>query len=84
MENGFYKPGDKVIFDTMDIEFGDWDPIPIRDIYDKHLKSAKVLFLSCSTGEPGEKDYEYYDIEFEDGKIFEAISGYHLTPLSNM
>jgi hypothetical protein len=45
-------------------------------------KKAIIECLSTYT-ELGDKDYEYYDIKFGDGTILYAISGYHLTPVSN-
>lgn len=39
-----------------------------------------MLTLATAT-EPGEKNYEYYDIRFDDGVELAAISGYHLDSL---
>ena len=44
-----------------------------------------VLSIECmaTATEEGDKDYEYYDLRTEAGKVLNyAISGYHLTPLS--
>lgn len=45
-------------------------------------KKAIIEYLATYT-ELGDKNYEYYDIEFGDGTILYAVSGYHLTPISN-
>ena len=39
----------------------------------------KAVITSQETAsEIGDKNYEYYDIEFEDGESLWAVSGYHL------
>lgn len=45
-------------------------------------KKAIIECLATYT-ELGDKNLEYYDIEFGDGTILYAISGYHLTSTSN-
>lgn len=73
--------GTKVTFSMKDIsgdEFGDDESAQVAMSHDGH--TATVLTLATAT-EPGEKDYEYYDIRFDDGVELAAISGYHLDPL---
>jgi hypothetical protein len=74
--------GSKVTFSMKDIsgdEFGDDESAEVATSHDG--QTATVLALATAT-EPGEKDYEYYDIRFDDGVELAAISGYHLDPVS--
>lgn len=73
--------GTKVRFSTKDIgprEFGDEESARVAGEHEG--QTATVLTLATAT-ELGEKDYEYYDIRFDDGVELAAISGYHLDPV---
>ena len=50
------------------------------NIRDYENQEAEVISLDMYT-ELGDKDYEYYNIKFNDGFTIEGVSGYHLTPL---
>jgi hypothetical protein len=41
------------------------------------FNKCNVIGLEVAT-QLGEKNFEYYDIQFDDGAIFKGISGYHL------
>jgi hypothetical protein len=94
MEEGIFKPGDKVIFNTMEMGDDDWGEVDRVGIYSKDGEEAEIIYLVASTFDyemesldeeddvEDQKNYEYYDIKFEDGQVFEGISGYHLK-LSN-
>jgi len=45
-------------------------------------KKAIIECLATYT-ELGDKNHEYYDVEFGDGTILYTVSGYHLTTTSN-
>ena len=75
-----FKEGDLVRFNSKDISQEEWDDVEMGEITKYENQIAKVVCLACYA-ELGEKDYEYYDIRFKDGKSFEVISGYHLTPV---
>jgi len=76
------KNGQLVQFDTNNIareEFVDAD-----NIFDLDGQLATIIdFDTATAGEDddADKDFEYYTIRFADGQEFEAISGYHLTPV---
>lgn len=72
------KQGDMVEFDLRGME-GEWmDEPEIGEIAVAHDQQvAKVLSQATAT-EVGDRDYEYYDIQFEDGEMLDAVSGYHL------
>ena len=80
MEKTFYQPGDRVKFKTLDIGKEDWEQVDIPEIMEYDGKIAEIDHITLIF-EPGNRDYEYYDIRFSDGKYFEGISGYHLIPL---
>jgi plastocyanin len=79
-----YKPGDEVRFYMKDVspeEFGDEEEGELAASHDK----MKAIITSQATAtatvdELGDKNYEYYDIEFGDGIEIPAVSGYHLEP----
>lgn len=73
------NPGDKVKFNLMGLD-SEFIALDYEDIIPCNNKVATVVCLATYT-ELGERDFEYYDIKFEDGKVFEAISGYHLMDL---
>jgi len=71
-------PGEKVRFDLNGLDY-EFKELSINIFpYDKQI--ATVIDLETYT-QMGEKDYEYYNIEFGDGQIFECISGYNLTKI---
>lgn len=76
-----FGDGDQVNFDLRGM-------IDELDINHSQLDRARLelhdnqdcLIMALSTySELGNKDYEYYDIQFADGFSIDAISGYHLT-----
>lgn len=77
-----YKPGDEVRFYMKDVspeDFGDEEEGELAASHDK----MKAIITSQATAtatvdELGDKNYEYYDIEFGDGIEIPAVSGYHL------
>lgn len=79
-----YKPGDEVRFYMKDVspeDFGDEEEGELAASHDK----MKAIITSQATAtatvdELGDKNYEYYDIEFGDGIEIPAVSGYHLEP----
>jgi hypothetical protein len=73
------KKGDKVTFFTKDISQREWEDVGYWDITQYEGKLATVIGYIIQ--EEGEHDFNYFDIEFEDGNVFEAISGYHLVLL---
>lgn len=85
-ELAIFKKGDTVIFnhqglasefDYADEEGEEASRTYIENIEAHHMKPATIEGLATYT-ELGDKDYEYYDIIFEDGFELDAISGYHL------
>lgn len=75
--------GTKVKFDLKDIspeEFADEDTEEVKAY---NGKVATIEGLETYT-ELGDKDYEYYDIKFDDGEMMYAVSGYHLDPVEDL
>lgn len=77
------KEDQEVLFNLKGLEH-DWVEDDKKDLdhvfKDKEMGiniSCKILCLATYT-ELGQRDFEYYDIQFEDGYIMYAISGYHL------
>ena len=73
----------KMIFSLMGFSMDEWELDEDDDFYgcddsDVEGKTVTVLNLATYT-ELGDKDYEYYDIEFEDGRQMYGVSGYNLT-----
>jgi hypothetical protein len=66
--------GSAAIFSLRDLSETDFG---VENAEDREGQLVKVLRLATAT-ELGEQDYEYYDIRFEDGTVWSAISGYHL------
>lgn len=74
------KDGTKVkfSFENMQLEFEDEYQKNPGEMDFLEGKEATIDCLAMAT-ELGNKDYEYYDITFEDGSDLEGVSGYHLT-----
>ena len=75
-----FKEGTQVRFNSKDISQVEWDDADAGEITKYEGQNATIEGIDCWT-KLGSKDYEYYCIRFEDGKSFEGISGYHLTPV---
>jgi hypothetical protein len=80
-----YKPvlkkGQRVQFHLNNLtaaEFGNME-IDVDEFDGQH--ATIVDFDSATAGQDDEpdQDFEYYTIRFENGVVWEAISGYHLT-----
>jgi len=71
--------GEKAEFDLRGMG-SDWemdDPEGFS-IAKKHDRDVGTVTNQATFTEVGDPDYEYYDIEFDDGDILYAVSGYHL------
>ena len=86
-ENWTLQEGDFVVFNLMGMaqewEQGDQDdPDDLAETQSEVAiahdgEQAKVIGQATASG-VGERNFEYYDIEFEDGATLWACSGYHL------
>jgi hypothetical protein len=76
------KIGNKVMFSIKDMlgEFEDDEENGVDAISHDKQKAVIIgqVMSNCEEGEI-DKDYEYYDIEFQDKTVLYGISGYHLT-----
>lgn len=79
--------GTKVIFDLNGIPAEDFvgydedeDEIRIISNYDGE-RAIATLGVDIPSGHGGDKDYEYYDLVFDDGYEMYAVSGFHLEPI---
>lgn len=86
-----FKDDDKERFQTLQedeiVKFDNKDMAADAGDYEEeflhyHGQRAKILCLATYT-QLGDKDYEYYDIVFDDGYVMYAISGYHLTLITS-
>jgi len=73
------KDGSKCIFDTRGLVYELAESLLIDEkIVEGYVgKTCTVDSLETYT-ELGDKDFEYYNVSFEDGFELEGISGYHL------
>jgi hypothetical protein len=56
----------------------------VLEQYEGKIATIDCCACQCAAeGDEPDKDYEYYDITFEDGRTMYAISGYQLTPVKN-
>lgn len=84
---GTYRDGTECLFKAHGMEEELGETLDCTDLetgieFIKQLQGQKVTIICLATyTELGDPDYEYYDIETEDGTILEGISGYHLYPL---
>lgn len=78
-ENWTLQEGDVVVFDLKDMG-ADWkyEDLDTYKIAKSHNGQKAVIVSQATASEVGDRDYEYYDIEFEDGMGLDAVSGYHL------
>lgn len=78
-ENWTLHVGDKVIFNLKDME-GEWEEANEEDYNTaiNHNNSHAIITSQETYTELGDRDYEYYNIKFEDGSELYAVSGYHL------
>jgi len=75
-----FQEGDEVIFDIEDMEMEWREDEEQGEIAISHSGQVAVIVAQVTATKIGDKDYEYYDIEFGDGTILDAVSGYHLKP----
>jgi hypothetical protein len=79
-EDWAFQEGDRVTFDLKDMAM-DWeaeDPEAF-EVAEAHNGQTAIIVGQVTATEIGDKDYEYYDIEFEDCEYLLAVSGYHLS-----
>lgn len=79
MKKATLQPGNKVKFKLKGLD-SEFEAVDMADIIPYNNKVATIVCLATYT-ELGFKDFEYYDIRFEFGEVFEAVSGYHLTKI---
>lgn len=70
------QPGNKVKFELKGLD-SEFEALYVDNIIPYDGKVATVVCLATYS-KLGDRDYEYYDIKFDFGEVFEAISGYHL------
>lgn len=76
-----FKAGDVVRFKSNNISYGLIESGGCPDAKAHDGKIATIEHLQTFT-ELGNKNAEYYTIQFEDGMIWWGISGYHLSPVN--
>lgn len=74
--------GSKVIFHKRDLSFREFPNFSQHDLETIEGQQGTIEELATAT-ELGEKDFEYYDVKFDNGQIINAISGYHLDPIQS-
>ena len=75
-----FQEGDEVIFDIKGMET-EWQQAEEQgELAISHSGRTAVIVAQATASHIGDKDYEYYDIEFGDGTVLVAVSGYHLKP----
>jgi hypothetical protein len=77
-EDWYFDEGDRVIFDIKGMESEWLDDEETGELAISHDGQEAIIIGKATATEIGDKDYEYYDIEFGDGIILNAVSGYHL------
>ena len=83
LEMWTYKKGDEVRFQMKDVSPEDFEDN--EELAESH-NGQKAIISSIATAtatvdDLGDKNFEYYDIEFGDGIEMIAVSGYHLEPI---
>lgn len=79
-EDAVFKKGDKVRFDLLGM-LSEWESLDMGFIVEYDGQVATILSPEISYGD-GDKDFEYYNIQFEDGEVVSGVSGYHLEELN--
>lgn len=75
------RKGNVVRFNIKDIDPKEFSEDPINVAKVKQLEGQFAIIASVAIKPTdGDKDTGYYNIEFGDGHVLLAISGYHLTP----
>lgn len=75
-----FQEGDKVIFDIKGMET-EWQQAEEQEeLAISHSGQVAIIISQATATEIGDKNYEYYDIEFGDGIQLIAVSGYNLEP----
>ncbi len=75
------RKGNVVRFNIKDIDPKELSEDPINVEKVKQLEGQFAVIASVAMKPiSGDKDFGYYNIEFGDGHVLIAISGYHLTP----
>jgi hypothetical protein len=79
-EEWTYQEGDKVKFNLMGMgsEWRSSEDRKTADVAENHSNSPATIIGQATFTEVGDPDYEYYDIQFDDGEELYAVSGYHL------
>jgi len=75
-----FKDGTKCTFSLRGYEYEFFDNIDLMSSYD-----GKTCIIDCleTYTELGNKEYEYYNITFEDGYVIIGCSGYYLEYYNN-
>lgn len=73
--------GSKIVFHLKDVSPREFPNVSSNDLEAFEGQQATIQELATAT-ELGQKDFEYYDIVFDNGKVANAISGYHLDPVN--
>jgi hypothetical protein len=81
MKKQTFRNGDVVRFNANNIPYRLIENGGCPDAEAHENKIATIEHLETHI-ELGDKNMEYYTIQFEDGMIWWGISGYHLTPVS--
>jgi hypothetical protein len=81
MKKQTFRNGDVVRFNANNIPYRIIENGGCPDAEAHENKVATIEHLETHI-ELGDKNMEYYTIQFEDGMIWWGISGYHLTPVS--
>jgi len=78
-ENWTLSPGDRVLFDITGMEetWMEDDPESAKIALSHNGEEATIISPEVAT-EIGDRDFEYYNIKFDDGEELEGVSGYHL------
>lgn len=79
-EEWTYQEGEMVEFDLrgMGSEWKSSEDRKTADVAESHDQLVAKIIGQATFTEVGNPDFEYYDIQFEDGEELYAVSGYHL------
>jgi len=70
------NPGDRVVFNLQGME-SEFEDVDEGDIIKYNGQEATITGEETAS-EIGDRNYEYYNIQFYDGAEFIGVSGYHL------